>query len=212
MRRSSSRPFRRPLGALLLLALAAGCAGENGDQASAVDRTALAPALEAVDAADLMAHVEVLASDRFGGRAPGTPGEDSTVAYLAARFEALGLAPGNPDGTYVQNVPLVGLTPDPEASLTVGGQALRMRHPQDYVAVTRRVRPEVTVEGSELVFVGYGVEAPEYGWDDYAGQDLSGKTLVMLVNDPPVPSAEDPVVLDDDVFGGQAMTYYGRWT
>ncbi len=201
---------------LLLAALAAACAPEGGDSgaddAGAPDLEALAPALEAVDAEDLMAHVEVLASDRYLGRSPGTPGEDSTVAYLTARFRDMGLEPGNPDGSYVQDVPLVGLVPEPSATLTAGGRELEMTPGRTYVAVTRRVRPEVRVEDSEVVFVGYGVQAPEYEWDDFAGQDMSGKTLVMLVNDPPVRDPNDSTRMAPEMFAGDAMTYYGRWT
>lgn len=160
----------------------------------------------------VLQHVRVLASDRFEGRAPATEGERLTVEYLTGEFRKLGLAPGNPDGTYVQDVPLVGITGKRTASLTAGGKRMRMRFPDDYVTVSRRFAPSVQVEDSELVFVGYGVVAPEYDWDDFKGLDVRGKTLVMLVNDPPVADRSDPTRLDDTMFNGRAMTYYGRWT
>jgi Zn-dependent M28 family amino/carboxypeptidase len=151
----------------------------------------------------LLDDIEVLASDEYRGRAPGSPGEEKTVAYLETKFREMGLAPGNPDGTYVQNVPLVGITAteDSRVSLLRAGKAEPLVSGMDYVAWTKRVVEDVAVEG-ELVFVGYGVVAPEYQWDDYKDVDLRGKVLVMLVNDPPA----------EGKFGGDAMTYYGRWT
>jgi Zn-dependent M28 family amino/carboxypeptidase len=172
--------------------------------------------LPSIDAAAVLAHVKALASDAFEGRAPGTPGEDKTVAYLIEQFKAFGLKPGNQDGTFVQKVPLIGVTPA-AAPLTIrggsGGAApLTLAWRDDVVAWTKRVTDEVKIDGSELVFVGYGVEAPEFQWDDYKGLDVAGKTLVMLVGDPPVPDPKTPSVLDPKTFGGRAMTYYGRWT
>ncbi len=169
-------------------------------------------ASRAIDAADLMRFTTTLASDEFEGRAPGTPGEEKTVALLTARFQELGLAPGNPDGTYVQDVDLVGFTAQPSASFAVRGRQIGLRFPDDYVAVSRRTVPEVNVVNSDMLFVGYGVVAPEYGWDDFKGVDVRGKTVVMLINDPAVPDPADASRLDSTMFRGPAMTYYGRWT
>ncbi len=169
-------------------------------------------ASRAIDAADLMRLTTTLASDEFEGRAPGTPGEEKTVALLTARFQELGLAPGNPDGSYVQAVDLVGFTAQPTASFAVGSRRIGLRFPDDYVAVSRRTVPEVNVVNSDMVFVGYGVVAPEYGWDDFKGVDVRGKTVVMLINDPAVPDPADATQLDTTMFRGPAMTYYGRWT
>ncbi len=169
-------------------------------------------ASRAIDAADLMRLTTTLASDEFEGRAPGTPGEEKTVALLTARFQELGLAPGNPDGSYVQAVDLVGFTAQPTASFAVGSRRIGLRFPDDYVAVSRRTVPEVNVVNSDMVFVGYGVVAPEYGWDDFKGVDVRGKTVVMLINDPAVPDPADASRLDSTMFRGPAMTYYGRWT
>jgi Zn-dependent M28 family amino/carboxypeptidase len=165
-----------------------------------------AEALSAVDTATLMSYVRVLASDSLLGRAPGTTGEDRTIAYLTSQFQALGLQPGNTDGTFIQKVPLVGITVTNSPTLTfakgAAKQALKWR--DDYVAWTKHVAPSASLDKSPLVFVGYGVEAPEFNWDDYKGQNMAGMTLVMLVNDPPL--------ADTSKFGGPRMTYYGRWT
>jgi Zn-dependent M28 family amino/carboxypeptidase len=196
--------------ATVAVTLAAGIPGLR-----AADVTPLS-ALPAIDAAAVLGHVKTLASDAFEGRAPGTAGEQKTVDYLVDTFKALGLTPGNPDGTYVQKVPLVGITPAP-APLTVrpaapGAAPVTLAWRDDVVAWTKRLTDAVSVDASELVFVGYGVEAPEFQWDDYKDADVAGKTLVMLVNDPPVPDPAAPAGLDPKTFGGRAMTYYGRWT
>ncbi|AMW06784.1 peptidase M28 [Gemmatimonas phototrophica] len=165
-----------------------------------------AEALAAIDTATLMQHVRVLAADSLLGRQPGTVGEERTAAYLEGQFKALGLAPGNPDGSYVQKVPLVGITVTNAPTLTFAkdGVTRSLAWRNDYVAWTKHVAPSASLDTSELVFVGYGTEAPEFQWDDFKGMDLSGKTLVMLVNDPPL--------ADTSRFGGARMTYYGRWT
>jgi Zn-dependent M28 family amino/carboxypeptidase len=172
----------------------------------------LKPALDTINANDILQHTKVLSSDEYEGRGPGTRGEELTVKYLTEQYQRLGLKPGNPDGTYVQKVPLVGFTGAPRASFAAGGKTIDLKFPTDYVAVSRRFVPESKVENSEVVFVGYGVVAPEYGWDDYKGVDVRGKTIVMLINDPAVPDAADASKLDERMFKGNAMTYYGRWT
>jgi Zn-dependent M28 family amino/carboxypeptidase len=182
------------------------------EQRPAVTLETARPALESVDAARLLGHIEVLASDEFEGRLPGTPGEEKTVAYLIDQFRSLGLEPGNPNGTYTQDVTLVGVRSATSGAITVGSQALPLRFPDNFVGVSYRGGDRVEVQRSEVVFVGYGVEAPEYAWDDYKGQDMTGKTLVMLVSDPPVAHPDDPDALDPDMFNGEAMTLYGRWT
>src|SRR3954469_3407179 len=166
-----------------------------------------------VDTNAVLGHVKVLSSDEYEGRAPGSKGEQLTVAYLIDQFKKAGLKPGNSDGTYVQKVPLVGITPAP-APLVVkkGRQEQTVSWREEYVAWTRHVAPTASINESELVFVGYGVVAPEYNWDDYKGLDVKGKTLLMLVNDPPVADPSNPSELDPKTFGGKAMTYYGRWT
>jgi Zn-dependent M28 family amino/carboxypeptidase len=182
------------------ICLVLACAALGGAAAYAVD------AAPPIDGGAILAHVKILASDEFEGRAPGTKGEDLTVKYLVDEFQKLRLKPGNTDGTYIQKVPLVGITPDPSMALTFkkGAQAETLKFKDDFVAWTKHVVDSASLEDSELVFVGYGVEAPEFKWDDYKGVDLKGKTMVVLINDPPLP--------DSKQFGGKAMTYYGRWT
>jgi Zn-dependent M28 family amino/carboxypeptidase len=166
-----------------------------------------------VDVEQVLAHTTVLSSDQYEGRGPGTKGEDLTVAYLTEQFRKIGLKPGNPDGTYIQKVPLVGITPTPAPLVfKKGSEEKRLNWKDDVVAWSKHVAPSASIENSELVFVGYGIVAPEYQWDDYKGLDVKGKTLVMLVNDPPVTAPGSDTELDATVFGGKAMTYYGRWT
>jgi Zn-dependent M28 family amino/carboxypeptidase len=172
------------------------------------DGNNLDKALQGITEGDLRQTIQTLSSDDFEGREPGSRGETLSVDYIAGQFKKLGLAPGNPDGSYVQKVPLTGHLSHP--TLTLEGRPIAT--PDDYVAWSYLRKPEVTVKDSDLVFVGYGVKAPEYGWDDYKGMDLRGKTLVMLINDPPIPDPADPAKLDDKMFKGKAMTYYGRWT
>jgi Zn-dependent M28 family amino/carboxypeptidase len=169
--------------------------------------------LPAIDLDALLAHTKKLSSDEFEGRAPGTKGEDLAVNYLADQFNAVGLRAGNTNGLYFQTVPLVGITPTPAPLVfRKGGQPQTLKWKDDVVAWTKHVAASASLQDSELVFVGYGVVAPEFNWDDYKDVDLKGKTLVMLVNDPPIADAAHPDQLDAKMFGGKAMTYYGRWT
>ena len=151
-------------------------------------------------------HLRMLASDGFEGRKPGTPGEEKTVAYLSDQFRKLGLKPGN-GGSYIQQVPMVEILPDTDPTLSIAGNGATrtLAYGKDMVIWTKRALPQAGLQHSELVFVGYGIVAPEYGWNDYAGSDVHGKTVVVLVNDPGYGSR------DPKVFKGGAMTYYGRW-
>ena len=162
----------------------------------------------------MLTDIKKLASDEFEGRAPGTKGEQLTVQYFIDQFKAAGLEPGNPDGSWTQKVPLVSLTPQAQGPVVVkkGGQTRPFKIRDEIVVFSKHVTDEVRLENSELVFAGYGVQAPEYQWDDFRGVDVKGKTIVVLVNDPPVPVAGNPKELDPKIFGGVAMTYYGRWT
>ena len=166
-----------------------------------------------VDTVAVLAHITALASDDFEGRAPGSRGEERTSEYLINQFKQIGLKPGATDGTFIQKVPLVGITADgAPLVLKKGATEQRLKWKDDVVAWTKHVADSASLKDSELVFVGYGIVAPEYNWDDYKGLDVRGKTLVMLVNDPPVPDPAKPSELDPKTFGGKAMTYYGRWT
>jgi Zn-dependent M28 family amino/carboxypeptidase len=149
-----------------------------------------------------------LSSDKFDGRMPGTEGEELTVALLTERFEAAGLEPGN-NGSWVQDVPLVEITGKNFAPLTVtnGETDMVFDFGSEWVGVTYRENAQTQLANSELVFVGYGINAPERGWNDYDGVDVTGKTVVILVNDP---DWQTPGL--EGTFNGRAMTYYGRWT
>jgi Zn-dependent M28 family amino/carboxypeptidase len=152
-------------------------------------------------------HVATLASDEFEGRKPGTIGETRTLEYLEGEFRKLGLEPGD-GASFLQEVPMVEITAASDASLsfTTGTGVARLKFRDDMVIWTKRVKETEALTASPLVFVGYGVTAPEFGWDDYAGVDMRGKTAVILVNDPGF------ITKDESLFRGRAMTYYGRWT
>jgi Zn-dependent M28 family amino/carboxypeptidase len=162
----------------------------------------------AISQQTLMRITQELSSDRFQGRAPATEGETLTVELLAREFARAGLQPGN-NGSWFQDVPLVEIAAQGAPSLRIAGaaQPMTFAYRTDMVAGSYRVQPRVEVANSDIVFVGYGINAPERGWNDYEGLDVRGKTVVMLVNDPDwqSPTLEGP-------FGGRAMTYYGRWT
>ncbi len=162
----------------------------------------------------ILERIKVLSSDEYEGRAPGTKGEELTVRYLVEESKKLGLKPGNPDGTYVQKVPLIGMQSAEAQPFTVskGAQKETFKWGDDVVPWTKRVTPTASINNSDMVFVGYGVTAPEYQWDDFKNLDVKGKTIVVLINDPQVPAPGDATKLDDRLFNGKAMTYYGRWT
>jgi Zn-dependent M28 family amino/carboxypeptidase len=221
--------FHRFLAATVLAAVLSGaCRGSEhaqpATQGGATQPSAAAGALPPpavplaslpkIEAAPILERITLLSSDKLQGRAPGTLGEELTVGYLENQFKELGLQPGNPDGTYVQKVPLVGITGAEARPLTItkAGETGRLKWKDEVVAWTKHVAEGASIDKSDVVFAGYGVEAPEYGWDDFKGIDVKGKTVVVLVNDPPVPDPADPSRLDPKIFGGKAMTYYGRWT
>jgi Zn-dependent M28 family amino/carboxypeptidase len=164
-------------------------------------------ALASLSTDELAVDVEILSSDEFEGRFPASLGEEKTIAFLKEEFEKVGLKPGN-GNSYFQEVPLVEITANPLTNLIVtgGSEPLEFAFEDDFVGVTLRVQEKVKVENSDMIFVGYGIVAPEYGWNDYDGIEVKGKTVVMLVNDPGF-ATKDP-----ELFNGRAMTYYGRWT
>ena len=192
-----TRNLSRPrIAATGLLALLAGC----GKPQTSGDATSFAEQR-------YRAHVERLSSDEFEGRGPGTGGEEKTVAYIEQEFRAAGLEPGIGD-SFLQAVPAIEIrtTPDPVMQVRGTRGQVVLRNADDYVVWTRRPVPESRVTGAELVFAGYGIVAPEYDWNDYAGLDVRGKIVLVLVNDPGY-ATQDP-----SLFTGTAMTYYGRWT
>ena len=168
-----------------------------------------------ISAARILENIKVLSSDEYEGRAPASHGETLATAFIEDQFKKVGLKPGNPDGTYFQGVPMVGIKADPSAQLVftddANGKQETLKFADDFVAWTKRLEPEINLD-ADLVFVGYGVVAPEYQWDDFKGVDVKGKIIVVLINDPPVPDPADPSKLDEKTFKGKAMTYYGRWT
>ncbi|MGI8942999.1 MAG: M28 family metallopeptidase, partial [Qipengyuania sp.] len=194
------------LGAVALTA----CSMNTGEQ---VDTGATALDIPDVEPGNLSVETmkevtRTLSSDEFEGRMPGTPGEEKTVAYLIERFREAGLEPGN-KGSWVQKVPLVEITGRDFAPLKItgGGKRMSFDFGEDWVGVSYREEAQTELADSELVFVGFGINAPEKGWNDYAGVDMKGKTAVILVNDPDF----DNETLEGP-FNGKAMTYYGRWT
>jgi Zn-dependent M28 family amino/carboxypeptidase len=187
----------------MLSALLAGCGGEAPK--------AEGPTSPEITAADLGYRIKELADDKYEGRAPGTPTGEAAAQWIADEFKRVGALPGNPDGTYFQTVEMVAQTVDPNtSSLKIAGPAGKawdLKLGPDAVFITKdQANATVAFENSDLVFVGYGVVAPEANWNDYAGIDVKGKTVVMFVNDPGF------VTNDETLFNGKAMTYYGRWT
>ncbi len=189
------------LAAALPLAALLGCSSQPAAPPPAA--VPAGPALSEITTASLVEHVRTLSSDEFEGRAPATPGGERAAEYLASQLKALGLEPAGDDGTYFQQVPIVEAVVDPSFTLSVPGASYRFL--QDVVAFSDLETARVQVQG-EVVFVGYGINAPEQQWNDYAGVDMKGKWALIMVNDPPAP-ADEP-----DLFGGPALTYYGRWT
>ena len=213
--------MKRLLLVSLALAVSFGCskseapppaAGASATPASASG--AKITSMPKFEAAPLLERIKTLSADEFEGRAPGTKGEELTVKYLEDAFRTLGLKPGNTDGTYIQKVPLVGITATNTSPLTISKGSTRrtFKWADDVVAWTKHVADGASIADSEMIFAGYGVTAPEFNWDDFKGVDVKGKTIVVLVNDPQVPDPADPSKLDQKTFNGKAMTYYGRWT
>ena len=163
-------------------------------------------AMETINPERIRAHVRFLAHDLLEGRGTGQRGGDLAAEYIGTQFALYGLKPAGDSGTYMQKLPMVGVTPTPDTRFWLvpeQGSAMELRPLEDYVAYDQAQQPESDID-AEVVFVGYGIEAPEYNWDDYKGTDVKGKVLLMLVNEPPSD--------DDNFFKGKALTYYGRWT
>jgi Zn-dependent M28 family amino/carboxypeptidase len=195
--------------ALLPLAFLAGCATAPAPRAVApTEPASWAP----IQPERMSAIVRTLASDDFEGRGPGTPGEAKTIAYLTEQFRSVGLEPGGPDGSWTQIVPLIRTQVDKAgtASFSVHGQAVPLKFPSDIYLSTVRETDRARIADAPVVFVGYGVNAPERGWDDFKGVDLRGKVALFLVNDPDFEAAPGEPAAGK--FADRAMTYYGRWT
>jgi Zn-dependent M28 family amino/carboxypeptidase len=200
---------RRSRALFLAVATAAACSAPQPAKPLTVAE------MPAIDTAAVLTDTKMLSSDDFGGRRPGTDGERKTVQYLIDRFKAAGAEPGNPDGSWTQKVPLVSITAtdlSPMVFTKKGRPPLSLKPHDDVVAFSQRVTDTIAVKDSDVVFVGYGVQAPEFNWDDFKGVDVKGKTIIVLVNDPPVPDPNNPKSLDPKTFAGNGMTLYGRWT
>ena len=184
--------------------LLAACGQDNGRSSGAgVSEEDAARAMSRIDVDGMTRRTVALADDAMQGRAPMTDGETRTLAYLEQEFADTGLEPAGDQG-FLQPVPLVEITASAATTMALGGESLR--YGDDFVVWTKRVVDEISIKASDLVFAGYGIIAPEYGRNDYAGVDWAGKTAVVLVNDPGFATG------DAEVFNGRAMTYYGRWT
>ncbi|HEV2597387.1 M20/M25/M40 family metallo-hydrolase [Sphingopyxis sp.] len=198
----------RTIAAALLFAAtaAAPAAAQSGTTA------APAAAQSGIDAANLAQTVRTLASDQFQGRAPGTIGEERTIGYLIGRLQALGLEPAGPDGGWTQPVPLLHTRVGTPTTLAFDrkGSATPLNFGTDIYLSTLQPKDQAVIANAPMVFVGYGVTAPERGWDDFKGQDLKGKVAVFLINDPDFVAAKGEDAFGK--FGGRTMTYYGRWT
>src|SRR4030081_1149304 len=140
----------------------------------------LKPALDVITPDSLLGHIKILASDEFEGRAPGTKCEELSVNYITDQFAKAGLKPGNPNGSYVQEVPLAGIASEPTMSFTVGDKKTDLKYPDDYAASSASLQEDIKVHNADVVFVGCGIVAPEYGWNDYKNVALKGKNLLMF--------------------------------
>ena len=163
-------------------------------------------AMEKINPENIRAHVRFLSHDLLEGRGTGQRGGDIAAEYIATQFALYGLKPAGENGSYMQKVPMVGITTEPESTFALvpaNGEARSLKYLDEYVATDQTQHPQSDVD-ADIVFVGYGIEAPEYHWDDYKGVDVKGRVLLMLVNEPPSD--------DDNFFKGKALTYYGRWT
>jgi Zn-dependent M28 family amino/carboxypeptidase len=187
---------------VFILWMLASCSDQAGSSSSANGKNDSV----AIFADSLKMNIQVLSSDSFLGRKPFTEGETKTISYLEKQFKSLGLEPGN-GGSFFQEVPMVSITTQADSVMQVNSPKgnFTLRGFDDYVVWTEKTDPQITIKNSDLVFAGYGVVAPERGWNDYAGLDVRGKVVLVMVNDP-------GYGIDNSLFRGDTMTYYGRWT
>jgi Zn-dependent M28 family amino/carboxypeptidase len=182
------------LGTAVAMVILAGCSRQDN------------LSLKHVTPARIKERTAVLANDSLEGRGPATRGEERALTYIISQYKAAGLEPAGENGTYLQRVPVIGVRIDPSATMDIskGKQSIRLKFPAEFVATTGVYEPAIAINDADLVFVGYGIVAPEYGWDDYKGVDVAGKVLLMMNDDPNTP--------DSTFFSGKGRTYYGRWT
>jgi len=174
----------------------------------AIQRGPSSPRFDDISAKRMMTHVRVLASDRFEGRGPTSRGEQLTVAYLTSQFKKIGLEPGNPNGTYVQSVPLVGYRTRPKLAFNIKGKSLPVRFPEDFIHEFPQLTPHAGAIGAPVVFAGYGIVAPEFDWNDYKGADVTGKIVLVLGGEPSRPDPKHIKNLDARFFRGDFRTRY----
>jgi len=169
-------------------------------------------ALQSITEKKLVRDISVLSSDEFEGRRTGTPGEDLAVSYIARRFKEIGLEPVSAENSYFQEVPLTAVTSNTNASIEVNGSNYELHTPDEFAARSFKIEEMISVKGSELVFAGYGIEAPEYNWNDYHETDVKGKTVFLLrYGEPSRYSSEYPAVSDTEYFRGEEPTVHGNW-
>lgn len=199
-----------PRVAILLRIALAGCLAAAAIAAAEVTSIldTLQPALQRIGGDRILHHVQVLASDDFEGRAPGTRGEQLTRDYIAREFERAGLEPGNANGTYFQGVPLVGYRSIPRISVVAGGKPIELGFPTDFVHDAVRLEPRVGIVAHGVIFAGYGIVAPQFGWDDYGDVDVTDKLVIVLSGEPERPLAGEPEAPDPFFFRGDTRTYY----
>ena len=198
--------YMRKLSTLLLImpfAFLSGCGKQPETQSAPAVSDNFQAVYDGISQEELRQHTKTISSDEFEGRLPNTIGEQKTLEYLTNAFKEIGYEPGNGD-SFLQPVELMEMTADPDMTLTMGSHSFTYK--ENMVASTKREQAQVDLAGSDIVFVGYGVNAPEYQWNDYEGLDVKGKTVVILVNDP---GFENP---ESGKFQGKTMTYYGRWS
>lgn len=201
--------FKRLKPFLLLLFILQGCEKPLVGWNKYVHSNDALDAQKSITAERLRQHISTLASDKFEGRFPGTIGEELTVEYLSETYEKLGLKPGNPDGKWIQKATMTGVISEYKAQFLTDDERWVMKVGIDIVGNSYQTKEFVNIKKTELVYCGYGVNAPEYGWNDFEGIDVKGKVIVVLVSDPPIMKNGE---MDDSMFGGKAMTYYGRWS
>jgi len=190
----------------ILAFIISGCSDQTPSKETTqntTEQSGFQAAYEGISIDKLKTHIKYLSSDELAGRAPASKGDHLTAEYLIKNFKSLGLEPGNA-GSYLQKVDLLAINSRVSHNLKIAD--IEFEYPNNYVANTRQKETIRRIENSELIFVGYGINAPEYNWNDYAGLDVSGKTVVILVNDPGYATS------DPKLFAGKTMTYYGRWT
>ena len=201
--------FKRLKPLLLLLFILQGCEKPLVGWNKYIHSNDALNAQKSITAERLRQHISTLASDKFEGRFPGTIGEELTVEYLSETYEKLGLKPGNPDGKWIQKATMTGVISEYKAQFLTDDERWVMKVGIDIVGNSYQTKEFVNIKKTELVYCGYGVNAPEYGWNDFEGIDVKGKVIVVLVSDPPIMKNGE---MDDSMFGGKAMTYYGRWS